>query len=45
MKEMWNPVELGIVIQWKIGDTAKTIFDVENYLSFIPDQAELLLDI
>jgi hypothetical protein len=35
-----NPVELGIVIVWKIGDTAKAIFDVENYHSFIEAQAE-----
>ena len=35
-----NPVELGIVIIWKIGDTAKAQFDVENYRSFITAQAE-----
>ena len=35
-----NPVELGIIVIWKIGDTAKAIFDVENYNSFIDAQAE-----
>ena len=35
-----NPIELGIVVIWKIGDTAKAIFDVENYNSFIDAQAE-----
>ena len=35
-----NPVELGIIIVWKIGDTAKAIFDVENYNDFIEAQAE-----
>ena len=35
-----NPVELGIVVVWKIGDTAKAIFDVENYHAFIIAQAE-----
>ena len=35
-----NPVELGIVVVWKIGDTAKAIFDVENYNAFIDAQAE-----
>ena len=35
-----NPVELGIIVVWKIGDTAKAIFDVENYNSFIDAQAE-----
>ena len=35
-----NPVELGIVVVWKIGDTAKAIFDVEDYQSFIGAQSE-----
>ena len=35
-----NPVELGIVVVWKIGDTAKAIFDVENYGYFITAQSE-----
>jgi regulator of protease activity HflC (stomatin/prohibitin superfamily) len=35
-----NPVELGIVVVWKIGDTAKAQFDVENYRNFIEAQAE-----
>ena len=35
-----NPVELGIIIVWKIGDTAKAVFDVENYNDFIEAQAE-----
>lgn len=35
-----NPVELGIVVVWKIGDTAKAQFDVENYRSFIEAQSE-----
>ena len=35
-----NPVELGIVVVWKIGDTYKAQFDVENYRYFIEAQAE-----
>jgi regulator of protease activity HflC (stomatin/prohibitin superfamily) len=35
-----NPVELGIVVVWKVGDTFKAIFDVENYNSFIEAQSE-----
>ena len=35
-----NPVLLGIIVVWKIGDTAKAIFDVENYNSFIVAQSE-----
>ncbi len=35
-----NPVELGIIIVWKIGDTAKAVFDVVDYNSFIEAQSE-----
>ena len=35
-----NPVELGIIVVWRIGDTAKAIFDVVNYQSFINTQSE-----
>ena len=35
-----TPVELGIIVVWKIGDTAKAIFDVVNYKQFIEVQSE-----
>ena len=35
-----NPVELGIIVVWRIGDTAKAIFDVINYHGFIHTQSE-----
>ena len=35
-----NPVELGIIVVWRIGDTAKAIFDVVNYEGFIRTQSE-----
>ena len=35
-----NPVELGIIIVWRIGDTAKAIFDVIKYREFIHTQSE-----
>ena len=35
-----NPVELGIVVVWRIGDTAKAIFDVIGYQGFIHTQSE-----
>ena len=35
-----NPVELGIVVVWRIGDTAKAIFDVIDYQGFIHTQSE-----
>ena len=35
-----NPVELGIIVVWKIGDTAKAVFDVVDYKSFVEVQSE-----
>ena len=35
-----NPVELGIIVVWRIGDTAKAIFDVIRYQEFIHTQSE-----
>lgn len=35
-----NPVELGIIVVWRIGDTAKAIFDVIKYEDFIQTQSE-----
>ena len=35
-----NPVELGIIVLWRIGDTFKAIFDVENYHNFVEAQSE-----
>jgi hypothetical protein len=35
-----NPVELGIIVVWRVGDTAKAIFDVINYQGFIQTQSE-----
>ena len=35
-----NPVELGIIVVWRIGDTAKAVFDVVGYEGFIHTQSE-----
>ena len=35
-----NPVELGIIVVWRIGDTAKAVFDVIGYREFIHTQSE-----
>ena len=35
-----NPVELGIIVVWRIGDTAKAVFDVVGYQGFIHTQSE-----
>ena len=35
-----NPVELGIIVVWRVGDTAKAVFDVASYQTFIHTQSE-----
>ncbi len=35
-----NPIEIGAVIVWKVGDSAKAVFDVENYEQFVDIQSE-----
>ena len=31
-----NPVEIGIAVMWRVVDTAKAVFDVDNYKSTCP---------
>jgi regulator of protease activity HflC (stomatin/prohibitin superfamily) len=35
-----NPVEIAVVIVWRIADTAQAVFDVDSYESFIRIQSE-----
>jgi regulator of protease activity HflC (stomatin/prohibitin superfamily) len=35
-----NPVEIAAVINWQIADTAKAVFDVDSYQSFVEIQTE-----
>lgn len=35
-----NPVEIASVINWQVADTAKAVFDVEDYQSFVYIQTE-----
>jgi hypothetical protein len=35
-----NPVEIAVVIVWRISDTAQAVFDVDSYESFIRIQSE-----
>jgi len=35
-----NPIEIGAVVVWKVVDSAKAIFDVENYGLFVDIQSE-----
>ena len=35
-----NPVEIGVVVVWRVLDTAKAVFDVDDYERFVTIQAE-----
>ena len=35
-----NPIEIGVIVIWRIDDTAKAVFQVENYEKFISVQAD-----
>lgn len=35
-----NPVEIGIVVVWKVVDTAQAVFDVDDYENFVRIQSE-----
>lgn len=41
--ELGNPIEVGIVVIWRIVDTAKSVFGVENYAEFLSTQADSCL--
>ncbi len=38
-----NPVEIGIAVTWRIVDTAKAVFNVENYKEFLSLQCDTAL--
>ncbi|MFV0604236.1 MAG: SPFH domain-containing protein [Niabella sp.] len=38
--KMGNPIEIGAVIVWKVGDTYKAAFEVEQYLQYVRTQSE-----
>ena len=35
-----NPIEIGVVILWRIIDTARAVFNVENYSRYVSTQAD-----
>jgi regulator of protease activity HflC (stomatin/prohibitin superfamily) len=35
-----NPIEIGAVVVWRVTDSAKAVFDVENYEQFVDIQSE-----
>lgn len=38
--EEGNPIEIGVVVIWRVTDTVKAVFNVENYISFISTQTD-----
>jgi len=38
--KMGNPIEIAVVIVWKVGNTYKAAFDVERYSDFVKMQSE-----
>lgn len=38
--KMGNPIEIAVVMVWKVGDTYKAAFDVERYSDFVRMQSE-----
>ena len=35
-----NPIEISVVVIWRINDTAKAVFSVDNYMNFISTQCD-----
>ncbi len=35
-----NPIEIGVIVIWKIKDTAKAVFNVDNYSKYISTQSD-----
>lgn len=38
-----SPIEVAAIVVWQVADTAKAVFDVENYESFVSIQSEAAL--
>jgi hypothetical protein len=38
--QVGNPIEIAAVIVWRVVDTARAVFDVEDYIAFVAIQAE-----
>lgn len=38
-----NPIEIGAVVVWRVVDSAKALFDVDNYTEFVKSQSETAL--
>lgn len=38
--KMGNPIEIAAVVVWQVTDTARALFDVDNYVNFVQIQSE-----
>ncbi len=38
--EEGNPIEIGVIVIWRIKDTAKAVFNVDNYVNYISSQTD-----
>lgn len=38
--KMGNPIEIGAVIVWRVGNTYKAAYEVENYVDYVKKQSE-----
>lgn len=38
-----NPIEIGIAVMWKVNDTAKAVFNVDNYKEYLSLQCDAAL--
>ncbi len=38
-----NPIEIGAIMVWRVGDTAQALFDVDSFENFVPIQSESAL--
>lgn len=41
--EIGNPIEVGIIVIWEVQDTAKAVFNVDDYTSFLSSQSDSAL--
>ena len=41
--KLGNPIIIGIVVIWRVADTAKALFDVDNYVEFLSIQCDSAL--
>ncbi len=41
--QMGNPIEIGIVVIWRVVNTAKAVFNVDNYMEFLSMQCDSAL--